>query len=93
MPIWNILAPWNMQYMEEMKNICRNNRDNAEKFITEAMNLLENPNTIIPSKRFYVDFDEEVLKDLKILLGPKVTESRRNCKINSKRVLSNSPDK
>ena len=69
------LAPWNMQYMEEMKNICRNNRDNAEKFITEAMNLLENPNTIIPSKRFYVDFDEEVLKDLKILLGPKVTEA------------------
>ena len=39
------------------------------------MNLLENPNTIIPSKRFYVDFDEEVLKDLKILLGPKVTEA------------------
>ena len=37
------------EYMEEMKNICRNNRDNAEKFITEAMNLLENPNTIIPS--------------------------------------------
>ena len=69
------LAPWNMQYMEEMKNICRNNRDNAEKFITEAMNLLENPNTIIPSKRFYVDFDEEILKDLKILLGPKVTEA------------------
>lgn len=70
------LAPWNMQYMEEIKNICKINLNASDKIISEAMNLLENPNTIIPSKRFYVDFDEEILKNLKILLGPKVTEAQ-----------------
>ncbi len=71
------LAPWNMKYMEEIKRIWKENKANTNQMLLEAMNFLENPNTIIPAKRIYVDLDEEVMKNIKILLGPKVTPAQQ----------------
>ena len=66
------------QNLQDVMQIINRKIDlnDSEKIISEAMSLLENPNTIIPSKRFYVDLDEEILKNLKILLGPKVTQAQ-----------------
>ena len=77
-----LMVPWNLEYLKKVRQIqsTKNARTNEEtsQVIHELRDLLENPNTIVPCKRFYLKIDSDILKQMKILLGPKVTPAQED---------------
>lgn len=71
-----LMVPWNMQYLKKVKYIKSSNNEEMNEIVNELKNLLENPNTIVPCKRFYLEIEPDTLKKMKILLGPRVTEAQ-----------------
>ena len=76
------IFPKDLEYLKKVRQIqsTKNARTNEEtsQVIHELRDLLENPNTIVPCKRFYLKIDSDILKQMKILLGPKVTPAQED---------------
>ena len=71
-----LMVPWNIQYLKKVKEINKLDDSEIKTIVSELISLLENPNTITPCKRFYLEIDEKILKKMRILLGPKVTAAQ-----------------
>ena len=73
-----LMVTWDIQYLKKVKEIGKLDNSEIKEIISELINLLENPNTIVPCKRFYLEIDESILNKMKILLGPRVTEAQED---------------
>ena len=71
-----LLVPWNMECLNKVNKINKFGNEELKIVINELINILENQQTISTCKRFYLEIDDEILKQMKILLGPKITEAQ-----------------
>lgn len=73
-----LMVPWNINGLKKVKEINKLDNNESKIIVNELINLLENSNTLALCKRFYIEIDEEILKKMKILLGPRVTEAQED---------------
>ena len=71
-----LLVPWNMECLNKVNKINKFGNEELKIVINELINILENQQTISTCKRFYLEIDYEILKQMKILLGSKITEAQ-----------------
>ena len=71
-----LLVPCSEECLNKTINLNKFDKNELKFVVNELIKLLENHNNVETCKRFYLEIDENALKQMKILLGPKITEAQ-----------------